>query len=44
MRQFKGEIIFALNLPCLKMKGISGVAAEKPKMPRKKRKKEKGRR
>lgn len=39
MKQFKGEVIFCLNLLCFKMKGIFGVAAEKQKY-RKKRKKE----
>lgn len=38
MTQFKGEVIFGLNLLCFKMKGISGVAAEKQKYQEKKKK------
>lgn len=38
MKQFKGEVIFGLNLLCFKMKGIFGVAAEKQKYRKKKKK------
>lgn len=40
MKQFKGEVIFGLNLLCFKMKGISGVAAEKQKYQKKRKKEE----
>lgn len=40
MKQFKGEFIFGLNLLCFKMKGISGVAAEKQKYQKKRKKEE----
>lgn len=40
MKQFKGEVIFGLNLLCFKMKGIFGVAAEKQKYQKKRKKEE----